>query len=271
MFHLGALIGIPYSYRNPREVVDTNVMGTLNILEAVRQHEVQRIVHTSTSEVYGTARMERIHEGHPLHGQSPYSASKIGADKLVESYVRSFGVNAVTIRPFNTYGPRQSRRALIPTIVSQALQGSTIKMGSLDTVRDFTYVTDTVAGQTQLFFSAATQTMPHVDGGRLRLLGVTEATRWSRQPAIPTVGESVPGYEMAVWYGAFGPKGMDASLQRRLNTDLNRIIEMPAVKDRLAGMGVEMAPESTDAFARRMVADAEKWGALIRRLGIEAS
>lgn len=146
IFHLGALIGIPYSYCNPREVVDTNIIGTLNVLEAARQHEVQRVVHTSTSEVYGTARMERIHEGHPLHGQSPYSASKIGADKLVESYVRSFGVRAVTIRPFNTYGPRQSRRALIPTVVSQALQGDTIKMGSLDTLRDFTYVSDTVAG-----------------------------------------------------------------------------------------------------------------------------
>lgn len=145
-FHLGALIGIPYSYRNPREVIDTNIMGTLNVLEAARQHEVPRVIHTSTSEVYGTARMERIHEGHPLHGQSPYSASKIGADKIVESYVRSFGVRAVTIRPFNTYGPRQSRRALIPTIVSQALQGSTIKMGSPDTIRDFTYVDDTVAG-----------------------------------------------------------------------------------------------------------------------------
>ncbi|MBP0464374.1 tripartite tricarboxylate transporter substrate binding protein [Roseomonas sp. PWR1] len=132
-------------------------------------------------------------------------------------------------------------------------------------------VTDTVAGQTQLLFSAATQTMPHVDGGRLRLIGVTEAARWSRQPSIPTVGEAVPGYEMAVWYGAFGPKGMDPALQRRLNADLNRIMELPAVKDRLAGMGVEMAVESTDAFGRRLVADAEKWGALIRRLGIEAS
>jgi len=146
IFHLGALIGIPYSYRNPREVVETNIIGTLNVLEAARLHEVQRVVHTSTSEVYGTAKMERIHEGHSLHGQSPYSASKIGADKLVESYVRSFGVPAVTIRPFNTYGPRQSRRALIPTVVSQALQGETIKMGSMETVRDFTYVADTVAG-----------------------------------------------------------------------------------------------------------------------------
>ena len=146
VFHLGALIGIPYSYRNPREVVDVNIMGTLNVLEAARQHDVHRVMHTSTSEVYGTAQMDRIHEGHPVHGQSPYSASKIGADKLVESYVRSFGVRAVTVRPFNTYGPRQSRRALIPTIVSQALQGATVKMGSLTTIRDFTYVSDTITG-----------------------------------------------------------------------------------------------------------------------------
>jgi tripartite-type tricarboxylate transporter receptor subunit TctC len=132
-------------------------------------------------------------------------------------------------------------------------------------------VTDTVAGQVQLFFSAATQTMPHVDGGRLRLLAVTEATRWSRQPNIPTVGESVPGYEMAVWYGAFGPKGMAPALQQRLNADLNRVMTSPEVKGRLAVMGVEVAPETTDAFAQRLRADAEKWGALIRRLGIEAS
>ncbi|WP_137127492.1 tripartite tricarboxylate transporter substrate binding protein [Roseomonas sp. HF4] len=132
-------------------------------------------------------------------------------------------------------------------------------------------VTDTVAGQTQLLFSAATQTMPHVEGGRLRLLGVTEARRWSRRPEVPTVGESVPGYEMAVWYGAFGPKGMEPALQQRLNAELNRVMALPAVKDRLAGMGVEIAPEDTAAFSARMRADADKWGALIRRLGIEAS
>ncbi len=132
-------------------------------------------------------------------------------------------------------------------------------------------VTDTVAGQTQLLFSAATQTMPHVTGGRLRLLAVTEPTRWSRRPDVPTVGETVPGYEMAVWYGAFGPKGMDAALQQRLNAELNRVLLLPAVKDRLTGMGVEIAPESTEAFSRRLHADAEKWGSLIRRLGIEAS
>ncbi len=132
-------------------------------------------------------------------------------------------------------------------------------------------VTDTVAGQTQLLFSAATQTMPHVEGGRLRLLGVTEATRWRRQPEVPTVGETVAGYEMAVWYGAFGPRGMEATLQQRLNTELNRVMELSSVKDRLAGMGVEIAPESAGAFAQRLRADAEKWGALIRRLGIEAN
>jgi len=132
-------------------------------------------------------------------------------------------------------------------------------------------VTDTVAGQTQLLFSAATQTMTHVEGGRLRLLAVTEGQRWSRQPNVSTVGESVPGYEMAVWYGAFGPKGMDAGLQRQLNTALNDILAMPAIKERLGGMGVEMAPESAEAFGTRVQADATKWGALIQRLGIEAS
>lgn len=132
-------------------------------------------------------------------------------------------------------------------------------------------VTDTVAGQTQLLFSAATQTMPHVEGGRLRLIAVTEAARWSRQPDVPTVAEAVPGYEMAVWYGAFGPKGMDPALQQRLNAELNRIMAQPAIKERLGGMGVEWAPESADAFSQRLRADADKWGVLIRRLGIEAS
>lgn len=132
-------------------------------------------------------------------------------------------------------------------------------------------VTDTVAGQTQLFFSAATQTMPHVEGGRLRLLAVTEAHRWGRRPDVPTVGEAVPGFEMAVWYGAFGPRGMAPALQQRLNAELNRVMALPEVKDRLAAMGVEVAAESTETFGLRLRADAEKWGALIRRLGIEAS
>jgi dTDP-glucose 4,6-dehydratase len=146
IFHLGALIGIPYSYVHPREVVDTNVIGTFNVLEAVRLASVRRVVHTSTSEVYGTAVTDRISEEHRLQGQSPYSASKIGADKLVESYARSFGVSAVTIRPFNTYGPRQSARAIIPTIITQALAGAEVRLGSLSPTRDLTFVRDTVEG-----------------------------------------------------------------------------------------------------------------------------
>jgi len=146
IFHLGALIGIPYSYVHPREVVDTNVIGTFNVLEAARLCNIRRLVHTSTSEVYGTALSERIDEGHRLQGQSPYSASKIGADKLVESYARSFGVSAVTIRPFNTYGPRQSARAIVPTIITQALAGREVRLGSLAPTRDLTFVGDTVAG-----------------------------------------------------------------------------------------------------------------------------
>jgi dTDP-glucose 4,6-dehydratase len=146
VFHLGALIAIPYSYVHPREVVATNVIGTLNVLMAARQHRTGRIVHTSTSEVYGTALRVPIDEDHPLQGQSPYSASKIGADKLVESFVRSFEVPAVTIRPFNTYGPRQSARAVIPTIISQALTRDEIYLGDLTPTRDFTYVADTADG-----------------------------------------------------------------------------------------------------------------------------
>ena len=146
VFHLGALIAIPYSYRHPREVVEVNVMGTLNVLMAGRDHSVRRIVHTSTSEVYGTGQYVPIDEKHPLQGQSPYSASKIGADKIVESFVRSFGLPVATLRPFNTYGPRQSARAVIPTIITQALTCDEIRLGSLEPKRDFTYVTDTAEG-----------------------------------------------------------------------------------------------------------------------------
>lgn len=145
IFHLGALISIPYSYVHPVETVQTNVIGTLNILEACRKHG-SKLVHTSTSEVYGTALRVPIDEDHPLQGQSPYSASKIGADKLVESYYRSFDVPSITIRPFNTYGPGQSNRAVIPTIITQALSGDVVRLGNLDAIRDFTYLDDTVEG-----------------------------------------------------------------------------------------------------------------------------
>jgi len=152
VFHLGALIAIPYSYVHPHEVIETNVIGTVNVLEAARVTRPARVIHTSTSEVYGTAVYVPIDEKHPLQGQSPYSASKIGADKVVESYHRAFGVPAVTVRPFNTYGPRQSARAVIPTIITQALSLPQITLGSLTPTRDLTFVTDTVAG----FIAAAT-------------------------------------------------------------------------------------------------------------------
>jgi dTDP-glucose 4,6-dehydratase len=146
VFHLGALIAIPYSYLHPREVVETNVLGTLNVLCAARQAGVKRVVHTSTSEVYGTARTVPISEEHPLQGQSPYSASKIGADKLAESFYCSYDLPVVTVRPFNAYGPRQSARAVIPTIITQALVQEQIRLGDLSPRRDLTYVKDTVAG-----------------------------------------------------------------------------------------------------------------------------
>jgi UDP-glucose 4-epimerase len=146
LFHLAALIAIPYSYAAPRSYLETNAGGTLNVLEAVRRRGVERMVHTSTSEVFGTARRVPIDEEHPLQGQSPYSASKIAADKLVESYVCSFDVPAVTLRPFNTYGPRQSARAVIPTVISQIAAGRRrIRLGALDPTRDFNFVADTVA------------------------------------------------------------------------------------------------------------------------------
>ncbi|MBZ9607796.1 NAD-dependent 4,6-dehydratase LegB [Clostridium estertheticum] len=144
VFHLAALIAIPYSYLSPMAYVRTNVEGTTNVLEACREYGVEKIVHTSTSETYGTALYVPIDEKHPMQGQSPYSASKIGADKMAESYYKSFNMPIATIRPFNTYGPRQSARAVIPTIISQILAGKTeIKLGSLTPTRDFNFVLDT--------------------------------------------------------------------------------------------------------------------------------
>lgn len=146
VFHLAALIAIPFSYVAPASFVATNVNGTLAVLEACRRHGTPRLVHTSTSETYGTAQYTPIDEAHPLQGQSPYSASKIGADKLAESYHLSFDLPVATIRPFNTYGPRQSARAVIPTIVTQALSSPTIRLGSLTPLRDLNFVLDTVDG-----------------------------------------------------------------------------------------------------------------------------
>lgn len=146
VFHLAALIGIPYSYHAPMSYVRTNIQGTLNVLQASLQANVECLVHTSTSEVYGTAQYVPIDEQHPLQGQSPYSATKIGADKLAEAFHRSFGLPVVTVRPFNTYGPRQSARALIPTIITQLLTGEEVQLGHLRPTRDLLYVADTVEG-----------------------------------------------------------------------------------------------------------------------------
>ena len=146
VFHLAALVAIPYSYRAPLSYVRTNVEGTLNVLQAALAAEARLVVHTSTSEVYGSARSLPIDESHSLQGQSPYSASKIGADKIAEAFGSAFGLPIATIRPFNTYGPRQSGRAVIPTIISQALAGRSIKLGNTLPTRDFNYVIDMVDG-----------------------------------------------------------------------------------------------------------------------------
>jgi NAD dependent epimerase/dehydratase len=147
VFHLAALIAIPFSYHSPDSYVDTNIKGTLNVLQAARMLNTQRVLVTSTSEVYGTAQYAPIDEKHPFQGQSPYSATKIAADRMAESFYRSFNTPVVTVRPFNTYGPRQSARAVIPTIITQLLSGQTeLRLGSLTPTRDFNYVKDTVRG-----------------------------------------------------------------------------------------------------------------------------
>jgi NAD dependent epimerase/dehydratase len=146
VFHLGALIAIPYSYQAPRSYVRANVEGTLNVLQAALDEGAQRVLHTSTSEVYGTALFVPITEEHPLQGQSPYSASKIGADKMAEAFAASFELEVVTVRPFNTFGPRQSMRAVIPTIISQVMRGNDVRLGAVSPTRDLNFVQNTVEG-----------------------------------------------------------------------------------------------------------------------------
>lgn len=157
VFHLAALIAIPFSYHSPDSYVDTNIKGTLNVLQAARDLEIGRVLVTSTSEVYGTAQYVPIDEKHPFQGQSPYSATKIGADRLAEAFYRSFALPVTIVRPFNTYGPRQSARAVIPTIITQLLAGKTeIKLGSLTPTRDFNYVKDTANGFYKIYQSDKT-------------------------------------------------------------------------------------------------------------------
>jgi NAD dependent epimerase/dehydratase len=163
VFHLGALIGIPYSYVNPADVIQTNVLGTLNVLQASLEYGIDRLIQTSTSEVYGTAQYVPMDENHPLNPQSPYAASKVGSDKLAESFYRTYGLPVVILRPFNTYGPRQSPRAVIPTIIIQALKSRIVRLGNIETRRDLTFVKDTARG----FLAASIA--PKVEGETIQL------------------------------------------------------------------------------------------------------
>lgn len=188
VLHLGAQIAIPYSYVNPRDYFETNVLGTLNLLQAIRAGSMSHFVHTSTSEVYGNAQEFPITVSHPVRAQSPYAASKIGADQLALSFHRSFGLPVTVLRPFNTYGPRQSARAVIPTIIAQALKGGTIRIGSLDPRRDLTFVSDTVGG----FIAAA-----EADAGRGEVLQLGTGHDVSIGDLIETV-QSLLGRELEV-------------------------------------------------------------------------
>jgi dTDP-glucose 4,6-dehydratase len=180
VFHLAALIAIPYSYQAPASYVRTNVEGTLNVLQAARDTGIECVVHTSTSEVYGTARSVPISEIHPLQGQSPYSASKIGADKIAESFFLSFDTPVVTVRPFNTFGPRQSTRAVIPTIITQLLTGSKVRLGNLEATRDLNYISNTVDG----FIAAAASP---------KALGKTINLGSNREISIKELAELIAG------------------------------------------------------------------------------
>lgn len=187
IFHLGALIAIPYSYHHPTEVVETNVIGTLNLLLAARDNRIERLIHTSSSEVYGTAKKVPIDETHPLRAQSPYAASKTGADQLARAFQRSFDLPVAILRPFNTYGPRQSTRAVIPTIITQALTQDVINLGALDSRRDLTYITDTVDG-----FLKIAQT-PGVAGRTFNLgTGTDISIRDLTQTILELVGKTLP-------------------------------------------------------------------------------
>jgi NAD dependent epimerase/dehydratase len=217
VFHLAALVAIPYSYDNPRVVFDVNVTGTLNVALAARDASVQRLVHTSTSEVYGTAQHVPITEEHPINAQSPYAASKAAADQLVMSFHRSYELPATIVRPFNTYGPRQSMRAVLPTIVAQALAGGPVHLGSLDPRRDMTYVADTVAG-----FLAAART-PAANGETLQLgTGVDHSVA----EMVAAVGRAV-GRELVV--------EQDPARTRPVASEVMRLISGPERMKRVTG------------------------------------
>ncbi len=217
VLHLGAQIAIPYSYLNARDFFETNVLGSLNVAQAALGAEVERVVHTSTSEVYGTAQAATITEDHPLEAQSPYAASKIGADQLMDSYRRSFDLPLTILRPFNTYGPFQSARAVIPTIITQALAGGPLRLGSLHPKRDLTFVADTVAG-----FVAAS-TAPEAIGRTIQL-GTGEDH--SVGEVIEIVGELL-GHEIDVQ--------IDERRVRPENSEVQRLTSDPALARKLLG------------------------------------
>ncbi len=204
VLHLGALIAIPYSYDAPESYVRTNILGTLNVLQAVRAHGVERLVHTSTSEVYGSAQAVPMTEAHPLVGQSPYSASKIGADMLAESWRRSFQTPVVTLRPFNTFGPRQSARAVIPSIAVQALAGRPVRLGDTRPTRDFVFVDDTVTG----FLKAAT--VPGIEGETIHLGGGREV----RIGDLPGLIGRAAGVEVTVEHDPARMRPADSEVER---------------------------------------------------------
>jgi dTDP-glucose 4,6-dehydratase len=222
VFHLGAMIAIPYSYVNPRDFFETNVLGSLNVAQAALAADVERVVQTSTSEVYGTARQVPITEDHPLEPGSPYAASKVGADKLMDAFHRSFRLPVTVLRPFNTYGPHQSARAIIPTIVSQALAGDVLRLGSLEPRRDLTYVSDTVNG----FLAAATST-PAI--GQTIQLGTEHDV--SVGEIVEIVGELV-GRELAV--------ERDPERVRPEESEVMRLISSPARAKELMGWSPEV-------------------------------
>jgi NAD dependent epimerase/dehydratase len=217
VFHLAAQIAIPYSYVNPRDFFETNVIGSLNVAQAALAHGVERLVHTSTSEVYGSALTVPISEDHPLQAQSPYAASKVGADKLMDSFHRSFGLRMVVLRPFNTFGPFQSARAVIPTIVAQALAGGPVRLGSLHPRRDLTFVSDTAAG-----FMAVTGTESTI--GRTIQLGT--GVDVSIGELVQVIGE-VLGRELDV--------EVEEARIRPEESEVERLISSPRLAEELTG------------------------------------
>jgi NAD dependent epimerase/dehydratase len=239
VLHLAALIAIPYSYHSPDTYVDTNIKGTLNVVQAARELNVSRVVHTSTSEVYGTARFVPMTEDHPLQGQSPYSASKIGADQIALSFHRSFETPVVVLRPFNTYGPRQSARAVIPTVITQIAVGErTIRLGAVHPTRDFSYVADTVAG-----FGAALTS----DAAVGQVINVGSGFEISIGDAARTIAE-IMGVEIEI-----------ATDEQRIRPENSEVERLWAATDRAATvLGWRPKYGGADGF-RRGVAETVEW------------